>query len=113
MDATEPTDQAEQTDQAQPPDQAEPTGERDLPDLDAVSDAIEQAHEAEETLLAVDPNAINPQHVEHPEEATTEPKDGAPDDGTPAADTTKEPTEPDTSVTEEPSGPRAPSDEPG
>ncbi len=110
MDATEPT---EPTDRAEPTDPDQPTGERDLPDLEAVSDAIEQAHEAEETLLAVDPNAINPRHVEHPEEATTEPEDGAPGNDTPAADTTTEPTEPDTSVTEEPSGPRAPSDEPG
>lgn len=98
MDATEPaepTSQAQPTSQTQPTSEDQPTSRKDLPDLDAVSDAIKQAHEAEESLLAVDPNAINPAEAEHPEEATDEP------------------TEPDVSVTEEPDGPRAPSDEPG
>ncbi len=69
--------------------------DKDLPDLDAVDKAIKEAHDAEESLLRVSPNAI------HPDEEPS------------AAATPDEPTEAEPASTDTPEGPRTEPSEPG
>jgi hypothetical protein len=72
MSETEPTEPAEPTEPTEPTQPTQPT--QALSDLEAVQRRIEEAHAAEEHLLAVMPGAIKPEDDAH--EGVTGPTEG-------------------------------------
>ncbi len=67
--------------------------------LEQVSDSIAEAHRAEDKLVEISPNAINPDETEPADAARADDRPVEPDGEAPAA--------------EVPQGPRAPSNDPG